>query len=95
VVGGNRDNSTPLRPRGAASGHQTGGEDLLDGNGNLDAPLQHSERILDDQPVENFPHRLGDTFDLYDNGMSVRFKATKIVELDGRRITYGVPTTTR
>ena len=29
---------------------------------------------------------------LYEDGVSVNFEATEIVERDGRRITYGVPT---
>lgn len=48
-------------------------------------------RILDDTPITDPPHRIGATFDLYHNGTSVRFRATEIVEREGRRITYGVP----
>jgi hypothetical protein len=48
-------------------------------------------RILDDSPVSDPPHRVGDLFDLYHEGQSVKFRAVEIVERDGRRITYGVP----
>ena len=49
-------------------------------------------RILDDSPVDTEPrYRVGDRFDLYQDGASVAFKATEIVERDGRRIIYGVP----
>lgn len=48
-------------------------------------------RILDDSPIESPPHRIGSVFDLYHDGASVKFRATEIVERDGRRIVYGVP----
>ena len=48
-------------------------------------------RILDDSPLDSQPYRLGSVFALYEDGVSVRFEATEVVERDGRRITYGVP----
>jgi hypothetical protein len=50
-------------------------------------------QILDDSPIGSNPYRLGDEFVLYADGVSVKFKATEIVEFDGRRIVYGVPVT--
>jgi len=48
-------------------------------------------RILDDSPLDAQPYRIGDVFAVYQDGVSVNFEATEIVERDGRRITYGVP----
>lgn len=48
-------------------------------------------RILDDSAVTERPYRIGEEFWLYDDGVSVKFKVTEIVEHEGRRITYGVP----
>jgi len=48
-------------------------------------------RVLDDSALSDRPYRIGDEFWLYHDGGSVKFKVTEIVERDGRRITYGVP----
>ena len=49
-------------------------------------------RVLDDSPLESQPYRIGEVFAVYRDGVSVNFEVTEIVERDGRRITYGVPT---
>jgi len=48
-------------------------------------------RVLDDSPLDSQPYRIGEVFAVYQDGVSVNFEATEIVERDGRRITYGVP----
>lgn len=67
----------------------TGPQTLADGGdgGGSDDDV----RILDDSPVSAWAYRVGMVFDLYHNGESVKFRATEIVERDGRRITYGRP----
>ena len=57
-----------------------------------DRSAKKDVRILDDSPLESQPYRIGAVFALYEDGVSVNFEATEIVERDGRRITYGVPT---
>ena len=48
-------------------------------------------RILDDAPIDEAAfYRTGHLFDLYHNGVSMKFRVTETVERDGRRITYGV-----
>jgi len=59
----------------------------------LAADSDDAVRILDDSPIASAPYRVGDEFVLYADGASVKFTATEIVEVDGRRIVYGVRVT--
>jgi len=62
------------------------------GEGQTPEHADNDVRILDDSPLESQPYRMGEVFAVYRDGVSVNFEVTEIVERDGRRITYGVPT---
>ena len=67
--------------------------DVRDHNGGSHRAVNENDvRILDDtEGSEPVSFRLGDKFDVYHDGRSVKFVVSEIVEHDGRRITYGIP----